>query len=338
MQRYLKDAGLLLLLPLALYLALCLLSHHPDDPGWSHVGDDGPVRNIGGVAGAWVADLLLYFLGKVAFVLPLLLLWLGWNMMRVRPEESRFDPSLRLLGTVIVLLTACALAHLNLSPGPDMAAGAGGLFGELIGGGLASAFGHVGARLLVLSLFLAAATFAFGISWPLLMERIGAGCSWLAAQLSRRLQRLGEQTRARTARSRRQQTRRAESSARATREPVRIEEAAPRPAKPAPKRDVQMPLFPGAGGEGDLPPLALLDEPKPQPPGYSREALEALSRQVELKLKDFRIEARVVGVYPGPVITRFELELAPGIRASQVSNLDKDIACGPSVVMGGWSR
>src|SRR5690554_2249410 len=91
MHRYLKDAGLLLLLQLALYLALCLFSHHPDDPGWSHVGDDGPVRNIGGVAGAWIADLLFYFLGKVAVVLPLLLLWLGWNMMRVRPEESRFD-------------------------------------------------------------------------------------------------------------------------------------------------------------------------------------------------------------------------------------------------------
>src|SRR5690606_24253603 len=69
-----------------------------------------------------------------------------------------------------------------------------------------------------------------------------------------------------------------------------------------------------------------------QPVGYSAEALEALSRQVELKLKDFRIEARVVGVYPGPVITRFELELAPGVRASQVSNLDKDIARGLSVV------
>ncbi|MFA7540804.1 MAG: DNA translocase FtsK 4TM domain-containing protein [Lysobacterales bacterium] len=332
MQRYLKDAGLLLLLPLALYLALCLFSHHPDDPGWSHVSDDGPVRNIGGVAGAWIADLLFYFLGKIAYLLPVLLLWLGWNMMRARPDESRFDPSLRLLGTIIVLLTACALAHLHLAPNPAMPAAAGGLFGELIGGGLASAFGLIGARLLVLAAFLAAATFAFGISWPRIMDRIGTGCVWLANQVMQRLRQRSERSAGRAARTERQQTRRAEKTSRASREPPRIEPAAARPTKTGAKRDVQMPLFPGAGGEGDLPPLALLDEPKPQPAGYSREALEALSRQVELKLKDFRIEARVVGVYPGPAITRFELELAPGIRASQVSNLDKDIARGLSVV------
>src|SRR5699024_4894729 len=91
------------------------------------------------------------------------------------------------------------------------------------------------------------------------------------------------------------------------------------------------PLFTGAAAKGELPPLSLLDEPAEQGPGYSEETLEVLSRQVELKLKDFRIEAKVVGVYPGPVITRFELEPAPGVRGSQVSNLDKDIARGLSV-------
>jgi S-DNA-T family DNA segregation ATPase FtsK/SpoIIIE len=76
----------------------------------------------------------------------------------------------------------------------------------------------------------------------------------------------------------------------------------------------------------------LLDEPQQHVKGYSEETLEAISRQVELKLKDFRIEAQVVGVYPGPVITRFELQPAPGIKGSQISNLDKDIARGLSVI------
>src|SRR5690606_31026751 len=93
----------------------------------------------------------------------------------------------------------------------------------------------------------------------------------------------------------------------------------------------QIPLFAAAVPEGGLPPLSLLDEPKPQPKGYSDEALETLSRQIEFKLKDFRIEAQVVGVYPGPVITRFEMEPAPGVKGSQVSSLDKDIARGLSV-------
>jgi S-DNA-T family DNA segregation ATPase FtsK/SpoIIIE len=91
-------------------------------------------------------------------------------------------------------------------------------------------------------------------------------------------------------------------------------------------------LFVGPAAPGERPPLSLLDEAPEQEAGYSDETLEVLSRQVELKLRDFRIEAKVVGVYPGPVITRFELEPAAGIRGSQVSSLDKDIARGLSVV------
>ena len=96
------------------------------------------------------------------------------------------------------------------------------------------------------------------------------------------------------------------------------------------KRETQIPLFHTGDGTG-IPPLALLDDPKPQPKGYSEETLETLSRQIEFKLKDFRIDAQVVGAYPGPVITRFELEPAPGVKVSQISSLDKDIARGLSV-------
>ena len=97
------------------------------------------------------------------------------------------------------------------------------------------------------------------------------------------------------------------------------------------EREQQIPLFSGIANS-DLPPLSLLDEPKQQVKGYSEETLEALSRQVELKLKDFRIDAQVVSAHPGPVITRFELQPAPGIKGSQISNLDKDIARGLSVI------
>lgn len=333
MQRHLKDVALLLLLPVALYLLICLMSYHPDDPGWSHAGGDEPIRNIGGVAGAYLADLGFYFFGYIAYLLPLLVLWLGWNMVRAKPVESRFDPGLRLLGALLFLLSGCALGHLHVQPGLDMPGPAGGLIGQLLGTALTGVFGHVGASLLLLALFLAAITLAFGISWPRVMDRLGDGALWLMAWIGERFRRREDRSAARAARTEREQTRKAERISRAEREPVRIERPAEKPVRPERnRREVQMPLFPGAGGEGELPPLSLLDEPKPQPAGYSPEALEALSRQVELKLKDFRIEARVVGVYPGPVITRFELELAPGVRASQVSNLDKDIARGLSVV------
>jgi S-DNA-T family DNA segregation ATPase FtsK/SpoIIIE len=99
------------------------------------------------------------------------------------------------------------------------------------------------------------------------------------------------------------------------------------------ERETQIPLFTGAASEGEVPPLSLLQEPQPQAgKGYSEETLEVLSRQVEMKLKDFRIDAHVVSAHPGPVITRFELEPAPGVRGSQISSLDKDIARGLSLV------
>jgi S-DNA-T family DNA segregation ATPase FtsK/SpoIIIE len=334
MQRHLKDVALLLLLPVALYLLICLATYHPEDPGWSHAGGDEGVRNVGGVAGAYLSDLAFYFFGYFAYGLPLLVLWIGWNVTRGRrPAESKFDPGMRLLGALLFLLSGCALAHLHLAANQDMPAPAGGLVGQLIGDGVASVFGYTGASLLLLAIFMAAITLAFGISWPRVMDRVGDGALWLYAWIGERFRKRETWSAARAARSERESVRKADIASRAEREPIRIERPAEKPVKPErPKREVQIPLFPGAGGEGELPPLSLLDEPKPQPAGYSPEALEALSRQVELKLKDFRIEAKVVGVYPGPVITRFELEPAPGVRASQISSLDKDIARGLSVI------
>jgi S-DNA-T family DNA segregation ATPase FtsK/SpoIIIE len=138
---------------------------------------------------------------------------------------------------------------------------------------------------------------------------------------------------ARNARAEREVVKKADAIKQARREPVRIETPVPMVVKSdRASRENQIPLFTGASMNGEVPPLSLLDEAPPQGPGYSEETLEVLSRQVELKLKDFRIEARVMGVYPGPVITRFELEPAAGVRGSQVSSLDKDIARGLSVV------
>ena len=112
----------------------------------------------------------------------------------------------------------------------------------------------------------------------------------------------------------------------ASRPPPRIEAAAPIPEKSERvERERQVPLF-DAPKSSELPALSLLDEPGPREQSYSDEALEAMSRLVELKLRDFGVEAEVVAVQPGPVITRFELRPAPGVKVSQISNLAKDLA------------
>ena len=176
-------------------------------------------------------------------------------------------------------------------------------------------------------------TLATGLSWFRLMDAIGRGLLAGIAWITERSKRADDWSVARQARVEREVVRKVDTVKQSKRDPIRIEPVlAPIEKSERAQRETQIPLFSGASGEGELPPLALLDEPKQQAKGYSPETLEALSRQVELKLKDFRIEAQVVGVFPGPVVTRFEMQPAAGIKGSQISSLDKDIARGLSVM------
>ncbi|MEI7038211.1 DNA translocase FtsK 4TM domain-containing protein [Fulvimonas yonginensis] len=329
-----REAGALLLLPLAIYLLVCLASYNDQDPSWGHVGTVEHARNFGGAVGANIANLLRYIFGLVSYCFPLLLLLLGVQVLRQRGEQAEhpWESSLRLVGFVFFFVTAPALLYLNFNE-PVLPQGTGGIIGQWVGHGLLQAFGAKGAPLLLLALFLIAVTLATGLSWFKVMDWTGQGTLMLFGWLRGKLRQAPEVAKAQKARAEREVIKKAEAVKQAKREPVRIEPPAAPVAKSERARvETQIPLFVGASQPGELPPLSLLDEAPEQGPGYSEETLEVLSRQVELKLKDFRIEAKVVGVYPGPVITRFELEPAAGVRGSQVSSLDKDIARGLSVV------
>jgi S-DNA-T family DNA segregation ATPase FtsK/SpoIIIE len=334
LKRRLREAGALLLLPLALYLLVCLLSYNDQDPSWGHMGIAERATNFGGSVGANIANLLRYIFGLVSYCFPLLLLALGIQVLRARGERivAPWEPSLRLIGFVFFFITGPALVYLNVDS-PVLPEGPGGIVGKWVGHGLHRAFGDKGAPLLLLAVFLIAVTLATGLSWFKLMDVTGQGVVRLGGWFSGKMRRAPEVMAARNARAEREVVKKADAIKQAKREPVRIETPVPMVVKSdRASRENQIPLFTGASMDGEVPPLSLLDEAPPQGPGYSEETLEVLSRQVELKLKDFRIEARVMGVYPGPVITRFELEPAAGVRGSQVSSLDKDIARGLSVV------
>ncbi|MFC4729273.1 DNA translocase FtsK [Coralloluteibacterium thermophilus] len=336
-QKLIRELVLVALAPILLYLLASLVTHSVNDPGWSRAGSvTGQIDNFGGVAGAYIADIAFYFCGYVAYLLPFLMGGLAWiALFGVKPApEGHADlgPALRLVGIVALLVSACGLAHLRIGGAEALPAGSGGILGHAVGRGIGRLFGTMGANLFLFALFMVSVTLATGLSWLSLMDRIGKGVLSLGALFNREVKEVGERQRARALREEREEVRKAESRKRAEREPIRIE------PPPAPvvekseraKREQQMPLF-NASGEGGLPALSLLDDPKPQPPGYSAETLETLSRQIEFKLKDFRIEVQVVGAYPGPVITRFEMEPAPGVKGAQINSLDKDIARGLSV-------
>ncbi|MDQ3268889.1 MAG: DNA translocase FtsK 4TM domain-containing protein [Pseudomonadota bacterium] len=338
-QRLVRDVALIVIAPLLLYLLASLMSFSPTDPSWSHSGSvTAPLNNLGGAVGARLADVLLYVCGYVAFLLPLMLGLIAWIALfgMDREGDAELGPALRLVGIVGFLVAATGLLHLRLGAAPDFSAGSGGILGQLVGRSLYAGFGPVGGNLFLLSLLLVSVTLATGLSWLAVMDRIGQWTLALGPLLGKVFRRGSQQAsewqHTRALREEREVGRKVDTELRAKRAPVRIEPPAPPAVEKSDraKREQQIPLFHVGDGTG-IPPLALLDDPKPQPKGYSLETLETISRQIEFKLKDFRIDAEVVGAYPGPVITRFEVQPAPGVKVSQISSLDKDIARGLSV-------
>ena len=336
-----RDIALILIAPLLLYLLVCLVTYSPQDPSWSHSGSiTAPLHNLGGPVGAKLADVLLWLCGYVAFLLPVMLGLIAWIALFGMDVDGDGDadlgPALRLVGIVGFLVSATGLLQLRLGIAPDFSAGSGGILGQLVGNSLYRGFGPVGGNLFLLALLLVSVTLATGLSWLAVMDRIGQWVLMLGPVVRTFFRRGSQQAsqwqQARASREEREEVRKIDTELRAKRAPVRIEP----PAAPAveksdrARREQQIPLFHVGDGSG-IPPLALLDDPKPQPKGYSEETLETISRQIEFKLKDFRIDAQVVGAYPGPVITRFEVQPAPGVKVSQISSLDKDIARGLSV-------
>jgi DNA segregation ATPase FtsK/SpoIIIE, S-DNA-T family len=179
---------------------------------------------------------------------------------------------------------------------------------------------------------MAGVSVACQVSWLTIIDRMGAwtwqGVVWLKARVSN----ARDAAEGRERKQARKEAVTVEQKKAAKRTPPRIE--SPTPVVPKSERvekERQAPLFEGAKAN-ELPPLKLLDDPPPREPVYSAEALEALSRLVEMKLKDFGIEVEVVAVQPGPVVTRFELRPAPGVKASQITTLAKDLARALSVL------
>ncbi|MDQ2702452.1 MAG: DNA translocase FtsK 4TM domain-containing protein [Pseudomonadota bacterium] len=340
-QRLWRDIALILVTPFLLYLIASLGTYSPLDPAWSHSGSvTAPLHNVGGRVGAWLADVLLYLTGYVAFLLPFVLGLIAWIALFGMDSDGDGDadlgPALRLVGIIGFLVSATGLLELRVGAVEDFSGGAGGILGQLVGPSLYGGFGPVGGNLFLLALLLVSITLATGLSWLAVMDRIGQwtlaipGLLAKFARVSSREADKWQQTR--DLREEREEVRRYDTELRAKRAPVKIEPPAPTVVEKSDraKREQQIPLFHVGDGSG-IPPLAMLDDPKPQAKGYDEQTLETLSRQIEFKLKDFRIDAQVVGAYPGPVITRFEIEPAPGVKVSQISSLDKDIARGLSV-------
>ena len=332
-----REGALLVISAVAIYLLVSIASWHPADPGWSSAGHVDRIANQGGVAGAWIADVLLYLFGFMAYLFPVMIGYAGWLVYRglkVGPDElDMHHAAIRAAGCVVAVCAGCGLATLHYQGGAALPVDAGGIIGSVVGSGLAGLVNPVGGTLFLLALFLTGVTLFTGLSWLDVMDVTGR----YTLLIVERLVGLGRQARERWTAGRRKQEREVriavERKRRSGRKPPRIEPVIAKVETSARvERERQVPMFEPAPGSGALPPLALLDGPKDKRKAVSAESLEAISRQVELKLADFGIEAEVVAVHPGPVVTRYELQPSPGLKVSRVTNLAKDLARSLSTV------
>lgn len=336
--RLVREAWWLVLVTTGIFLALILFTYHRDDPSWSHSASDSAIiHNAGGALGAWFSDILLYLFGFSAWWLVVLSFYAMWLVYLKLEAATHEQPMLiiNIAGFGMLLLASATLEaghFLSLPADLPLSPARGGLIGTVFDGFLQGLLGFAGSTLTLLLLFAVGFSLFTGWSWIMMTEKLGAGLEWLYFTAiekwhdwqDRKAGKLAEQMRSEFVESERKRTE--------DRPPVEIVT----PALEIPKservqKERQVSLFEGMPDTA-LPPLHLLDEAKGEIEVQSPETLEFTSRLIERKLMDFGIEVKVLTALPGPVITRYELEPAPGVKGSQVTNLVKDLARALSVV------
>jgi S-DNA-T family DNA segregation ATPase FtsK/SpoIIIE len=334
--RLIRESWWLLVVAGFLWLALILATYTRTDQGWSYSGTGAPLGNKGGLAGAWLADLLLYLFGISAWwwvVAGIVLVVAGYRRIG-RPELASDHPlSLGILGFALVLLASAAVEALRFYRLPvALPQGAGGVLGELIGTNLARELGFNGATLLLIALFAAGCSLFFGMSWLKLMERIGAAVESAYTWFQRRAEARADRRRGEQAQAEREALVAQAKQETPEHEPILVIPAPPEVQKSARAiKERQRPLFQELP-DSPLPPLDLLEEAPVAQDTLSADAIDYTSRLIERKLADFGVAVKVLAAYPGPVITRFEIEPAVGVKGSQIVNLIKDLARALSVV------
>jgi len=337
MNHRLREGLLIFSAATALFLLVSFFTYNSADPGWLGTGVKN-IQNWGGRVGAFLADVFLSLFGYVGYLFPPLMVFAAWIGVRTEPEKSEIDIAeliIKGIGFSLIIVSTAGLANSWLhSYVQHLPTTSGGIFGDVIGASLLKTFNPAGSLLILITIFLCGVTLFTGFSWIGFIDMLGAGTirSWEFLRNYKRL-------------SKPESIPVVKAIKPAVVEPTFFEKIEAKFKKPSPRVQLSIPEIPEAPvrkkllnnakktvssvsiAHGQLPPLSLLDA---QPPStgkaFSNTTFEALSQLVEERLSDFGVDVKVVAVHPGPVITRFELDLAPGIKVSKISGLAKDIA------------
>lgn len=334
--KLIREVAWIALAALGVFLAVILLTYSHEDPGWTHaVGESDRIHNAGGTVGAWMADIFLSLFGFSSWwfvVLAFFVVWLMYQRLHQNAAEKQ-DWWLNAVGFALMLLASAALesGHLVSLPA-DFPLKQGGVIGSGIDHLLRNMFGFAGSTMLLLVLFATAFSLFTGWSLISMSERLGEWVIQCYQWSVLKYQDWQDRQVGRQVLQAREEFVEAERKRIEDRKPVEITvpEVAIAPSERVVK-EKQAVLFETIEQEG-LPPLHLLDAPNQSVELQSAETLDFTSRLIERKLMDFGIEVKVVTAQPGPVITRYELDPAPGVKGSQITNLSKDLARALSVI------
>ena len=334
----LREGIFILLCAIAIFLFVSLLTYNASDPSWSSTGLAKQAQNLAGKFGSYMADILLNLFGYLAYIFPTMIAGSGFVLFQTKnssPSQALWV--VRSIGFVLTLVSGCILADLHVQKIPQVVPDlSGGIVGNLLAKLLHLSFSPIGTTTLMLAIFLAGITLATGLSWLKMMDNIGRYTIKLSILCSKKLTNLFLTISNNLNRKQFIQpiikvikTQRA-----ATQKPqMYLEPLITTATVPDISKSPTFTPVSKITSNKDLPSTNLLEiaTPLDATKKFSPAVLQSLSADVEARLLDFAVAAKVVLVSPGPIITRFELELAAGVKVSKVTGLAKDLARSLSV-------
>ena len=330
----------IVLFSLSLILFISLFSYDPNDPGFNTTGNK-EISNFIGLIGAYFSSTSFVFFGVASYFIPLL--FISFAVSVIQGKETKTSKEIlvvKLIAFILILISTCTVSsiHFLIEWMPE---GSGGILGLMIASSLMQLLDMIGTTLLMLALWFSFLPLFLGFSWVKVIDFLGSSVIEISSYIYLNLKSLilSIKDNAADKKVKKAETERVEKKVKET--PVKeksVESSKPKIEKVIPpieegkkaSKERQTKLF-DESSASLIPSLDLLDEASNEKYGNSEESLEALSRLLELKLKDFGIDATVEEVLPGPIVTRFEINPAPGVKVNQINNLSKDLARSLSV-------
>ena len=330
----------IVLFSLSLILFISLFSYDPNDPGFNTTGNR-EISNFIGLIGAYFSSTSFVFFGVASYFIPLL--FISFAVSVIQGKETKTSKEIlvvKLIAFILILISTCTVSsiHFLIEWMPE---GSGGILGLMIASSLMQLLDMIGTTLLMLALWFSFLPLFLGFSWVKVIDFLGSSVIEISSYIYLNLKSLilSIKDNAADKKIKKAETERVEKKVKET--PVKeksVESSKPKIEKVIPpieegkkaSKERQTKLF-DESSASLIPSLDLLDEASNEKYGNSEESLEALSRLLELKLKDFGIDATVEEVLPGPIVTRFEINPAPGVKVNQINNLSKDLARSLSV-------